>query len=119
MVTVSLENFYYHSLALLTNIFILFIFSDRFRTAINVFGDSIGCAIVQHLSRKELAALDNKGTSLDEDNPNTVLPLLASNKTTTHSSNQVVPTTYDNPTFVNHPGTIPEDKDDTEDRTTF
>ena len=31
-------------------------FSDRFRTAINVFGDSIGCGIVQHLSRKELQA---------------------------------------------------------------
>jgi hypothetical protein len=32
-------------------------FRDRFRTAINVFGDSIGCAIVQHLSRKELVEL--------------------------------------------------------------
>ncbi|CAF1277447.1 unnamed protein product, partial [Didymodactylos carnosus] len=31
---------------------------DRFRTAINVFGDSIGCGVVEHLSRKELAAFD-------------------------------------------------------------
>lgn len=33
---------------------------DRFRTAINVFGDSIGCGIVQHLSKKELADKPNE-----------------------------------------------------------
>ncbi|CAF1292200.1 unnamed protein product, partial [Didymodactylos carnosus] len=32
---------------------------DRFRTAINVFGDAVGCGVVQHLSRKELEALNN------------------------------------------------------------
>ncbi|CAF1201791.1 unnamed protein product [Didymodactylos carnosus] len=33
---------------------------DRFRTAINVWGDSIGCAIVEKLSKKELDALEIK-----------------------------------------------------------
>lgn len=49
---------------------------DRFRTAINVFGDSIGCAIVQHLSRKELRKLDQdrsldtypSGTTISDEN---------------------------------------------------
>ncbi len=84
-------------------IFVNKFFRDRFRTAINVFGDSIGCAIVQHLSHKELNALDNKESTI---NTNTVLPLLVSdiehgttapNGTLIHSSN----TTYDNPTFKN------------------
>jgi Na+/H+-dicarboxylate symporter len=52
-------------------------FSDRFRTAINVFGDSIGCAIVQHLSRKELRAFDEKQI-IDENNSNKVFPLVVS-----------------------------------------
>lgn len=39
--------------------------SDRFRTAINVFGDSIGCAIVQHLSRKELSTLDGESSTVN------------------------------------------------------
>ena len=42
--------------------------SDRFRTAINVFGDSIGCAIVQHLSRKELDELNNQEMAANESN---------------------------------------------------
>merc|ERR1712024_357490 len=33
---------------------------DRFRTAINVLGDSIGAGIVYHLSKKELEAFENK-----------------------------------------------------------
>merc|ERR1711923_537181 len=32
---------------------------DRFRTAINVLGDSIGAGIVSHLSQNELETLDN------------------------------------------------------------
>jgi len=33
---------------------------DRFRTAINVLGDSIGAGIVYHLSKNELQAFENK-----------------------------------------------------------
>ena len=33
------------------------IFSDRFRTSVNVVGDSLGAGIVNHLSRNELALL--------------------------------------------------------------
>lgn len=33
------------------------IFRDRFRTSVNVIGDSLGAGIVNHLSRDELAAL--------------------------------------------------------------
>merc|ERR1711902_241519 len=32
---------------------------DRFRTAINVLGDSLGAGIVSHLSQNELETLDN------------------------------------------------------------
>jgi hypothetical protein len=100
----------------------LFIYSDRFRTAINVFGDSIGCAIVQHLSRKELSALDEKEAA--EAEANTILPLLAPNAeqdtkvpTHIHSSNHVVPIVYDNPTFTNQLETINDDEDNTTART--
>jgi hypothetical protein len=84
--------------------FLLFFFSDRFRTAINVFGDAIGCAIVQHLSRKELSALDNKETAN---------PLIVSDaKHGTNTSNHVVTTTtYDNPTFIIQSETYDDDKE--------
>ncbi|CAM4754953.1 unnamed protein product [Rotaria magnacalcarata] len=51
---------------------------DRFRTAINVFGDSIGCAIVQHLSRKELRVLDDEiaAANVDTNHSATILPVL-------------------------------------------
>ena len=39
-------------------------FRDRCRTTINVLGDSIGCAVVEHLSRKELKMLDNQETPI-------------------------------------------------------
>ncbi|CAF3753047.1 unnamed protein product [Adineta steineri] len=77
---------------------------DRFRTAINVFGDSIGCAIVQHLSRKELAALDDKKNDLA-----TVLPLLVSNlepttntprDTLKNQSNHDVSSSYHSPIIM-------------------
>ena len=35
-------------------------FVFRFRTAINVLGDSIGAGIVYHLSKNELEAFENK-----------------------------------------------------------
>lgn len=44
-------------------------FRDRFRTAINVFGDSIGCAIVQHLSAKELQKVETTDETLLHENP--------------------------------------------------
>ena len=104
---------------LCSQIFSIFIFRDRFRTAINVFGDSIGCAIVQHLSRKELDALDNKKETtvviVESNKSNTVLPLLASdiergesasNGTLIYPSNHSIPMNYDNPTFINQSETI-------------
>lgn len=36
----------------------LFLFRDRFRTMINVLGDSIGAALVYELSKKELEEMD-------------------------------------------------------------
>ena len=39
--------------------------SDRFRTATNVLGDSFGAAIVEHLSKKDLAEDPHK--PLDDD----------------------------------------------------
>lgn len=35
--------------------FLLLLFSDRFRTMINVWGDSVVCGIVAHLSKTEIA----------------------------------------------------------------
>ena len=35
-----------------------YMYRDRFRTVVNVWGDSLGAAIVEHLSRKELLAVD-------------------------------------------------------------
>jgi solute carrier family 1 (glial high affinity glutamate transporter), member 3 len=50
---------------------------DRFRTSINVWGDSVGAGIVDHLSRKELANRqhvdvedDNELSSLNDKNKN-------------------------------------------------
>ncbi|CAL4229663.1 unnamed protein product [Meganyctiphanes norvegica] len=40
---------------------------DRFRTAINVLGDSFGAAIVYEMSRKELGAIDDKKTLSSEE----------------------------------------------------
>uniref|UniRef100_A0A4W3IPK6 Amino acid transporter n=1 Tax=Callorhinchus milii TaxID=7868 RepID=A0A4W3IPK6_CALMI len=40
---------------------------DRMRTSVNVVGDSIGAGIVHHLSRGELAAIDNEGTEQELD----------------------------------------------------
>jgi len=76
-----------------------------------VFGDSIGCAIVQHLSRKELSALDDQENG-NANNPNTVDPLLVSNiERSTSTANHVVTTTYDNPTFINQSETNNDDKE--------
>ena len=37
------------------------IVSHRFRTAINVLGDSIGAGLVYHLSKRELEEFESKG----------------------------------------------------------
>ena len=99
--------------------------SDRFRTAINVFGDSIGCAIVQHLSRKELDALDRRELVFVDDtrnNSSTIIPLFepAENRASiVHASNHVRSITYDNPTFVDPIKTIEDDDDNTLAQTSF
>ncbi|CAF0926319.1 unnamed protein product [Didymodactylos carnosus] len=65
---------------------------DRFRTVINVWGDSIGCAIVEKLSSKELEALTIKDkVHLEDDEQKN------SSKQNDHNSDYE---TYDNPTFV-------------------
>ncbi|CAF3503517.1 unnamed protein product [Rotaria sp. Silwood1] len=89
-------------------------FLDRFRTAINVFGDSIGCAVVNHLSRKELDALDNKkllADNTDTNNPNSSVSFLVPNNTTTFPSNHMEPVAYANPTYSNQSETTVDDDD--------
>jgi Na+/H+-dicarboxylate symporter len=52
--------FFFNFIDLLLNIKIFEFInqSDRLRTTTNVWGDSIGAAIVQHLSSKEIANID-------------------------------------------------------------
>ena len=38
--------------------YICFVFRDRFRTAVNVWGDSIGAGVVEALSKSQLKKLD-------------------------------------------------------------
>ncbi|CAF1011356.1 unnamed protein product [Rotaria sordida] len=95
---------------------------DRFRTAINVFGDSIGCAVVHHLSRKELDTLDNRNILADDvntNNSNSSVSFLAPNTTTTLPSNHMTPVTYDNPTYSNQPETTVDDDGDNMSQTSF
>ncbi|CAF1108062.1 unnamed protein product [Rotaria sordida] len=105
---------------------------DRFRTAINVFGDSIGCAIVQHLSRKELDALDNQETTAtitdtSRSNSTQTMPISTDvecgtdtpNGTTIHLLNYIPPTTNDNPMCTNLSETNNADRDNNIDRTSF
>ncbi len=42
---------------------------DRFRTTVNVLGDSFGVGIVQHYSRKQLGKLPNPSTTSSTDTP--------------------------------------------------
>lgn len=39
--------------------FILYFFSDRFRTIVNVMGDAYGSGIVEHLSSKDIMMMDH------------------------------------------------------------
>ena len=43
---------------------------DRFRTAINVLGDAIGAGIVYHLSKTELAKMDQQDLDIQVENEN-------------------------------------------------
>ena len=93
--------------------------SDRFRTAINVFGDSIGCAIVQHLSRHELQALSEKQIFIEENNPNGTVALLVPNDTIIPLSNPMGSVAYNNPTFLPESRTLPIDENSTMGKTYF
>ena len=42
-------------------------FIFRFRTALNVLGDAIGAGLVHHLSKEELAAMNEEGKDLEMD----------------------------------------------------
>jgi hypothetical protein len=62
-----------------------------------------------------LNALDNKEifiNGLDINNPNTIVHRYMPNNTIIHSSNHVVPVTYDNPAFINESGIIIHDNQD-------
>lgn len=48
---------------------------DRFRTMINVLGDSIGAGLVYEMSKKELAELDNLEQTGETGNPSGDLAL--------------------------------------------
>ena len=43
------------------------LFRDRFRTATNVWGDSVGARVVEHLSKKELEKQDQKMRMAEND----------------------------------------------------
>ena len=57
------------------------IFRDRIRTTVNVWGDSLGAAIVEHLSRKDLLAVDY------ENEP----PLSSADRTEGHELDEATP----------------------------
>lgn len=42
---------------------------DRFRTTVNVLGDSIGAGVVEHLSRDDLRKYDNCNGAADDTHP--------------------------------------------------
>ena len=106
-------KFFGNLLLFAITLFSLTIFSDRFRTTLNVFGDSIGCAIVHHLSRKELQTFDNKEytTSTTDKNKSHIVPPMSSSDGKTslgtrddiiiHQPNDKLSTAYDNSTFTN------------------
>ena len=43
----------------------IFLFSDRFRTAVNVLGDALGAGIVHHFTKDQLA-MDSTPSTLDD-----------------------------------------------------
>lgn len=58
-----------------------YVFRDRIRTTVNVWGDSLGAAIVEHLSRKDLLAVDY------ENEP----PLTSADRAEGHEMDEVTP----------------------------
>ena len=61
-------NFFYKTSVPVTNC--------RFRTAINVLGDSIGAGLVYHLSKKELEDLDSGKTANDAKGEFEAVPMI-------------------------------------------
>lgn len=84
-----------------------------------MFGDSIGCAIVQHLSRHELQALSEKQTSGDGNDPNGTVTLLVPNDTTIALSDPVGSASYNNPTFLPESRTLTIDENPNMSKTYF
>ena len=57
----------------LTSLWVLTVpykYISRFRTTINVLGDAIGAGIVYHLSKAELAKMDQQDLDIQEENEN-------------------------------------------------
>ena len=57
-----------HCLSCLIYYFIFF-YRDRFRTTVNVLGDSIGAGVVEHMSRDDLRKYDCNGIGGDDRAP--------------------------------------------------
>lgn len=68
-------------------------FRDRFRTAINVLGDSFGAGIVEHLSRNDLEEFDRLNI---EDGDSTEMSTIPPAYEKSDKDNE-----YDNKGFVN------------------
>jgi Na+/H+-dicarboxylate symporter len=58
-----------HHFYLQTSLVTFFVARDRFRTMINVLGDSIGAGIVDHLSKSELLKLGQPNSDADKVDP--------------------------------------------------
>ena len=58
--------FFFFCLVLVFAVFFFFALRDRFRTTVNVLGDSIVAGVVEHLSREDLKYFDDYNGGVDE-----------------------------------------------------